>query len=118
MRLVWCVSLLLAMWANVAVAGNVLYAVTAPANGQSSHLLVVSNYATAPVAFDLGATGVNLLDVAVDPTSCRIYGVGGNTPFGFWELNPNSTARYIGGLSGFAPPNALEFDRTGQAYAW
>jgi hypothetical protein len=68
-----------------------------------------------PVATDLGDTGLKLLDVAVDPTSCRIYAVAN----GFYELNPtDGSSQYIGSFNEFGPPNALEFDRSGQAYAW
>jgi hypothetical protein len=119
MRALCCISLLLLSWANVVIARNVLYAVTAPADGRTSRLLVISNYATEPIAIDLGETGHQLLDVGVDPTSCRIFAVGYDGRTGFYELSSaNGVARFIGELAGFAPPNALEFDRSGQAYAW
>lgn len=119
MRALCCISILLLSWANVVVAKNVLYAVTAPADGSSSRLLIISNYATEPIAIDLGETGFELTDVGVDPTSCRIYAVGHNGGTGFYELSTaNGAARFVGGLSGSAAPNGLEFDRTGQAYGW
>jgi hypothetical protein len=105
-----------AMLALSTQAGQTLYAIGNGVGDGSSNLYRIDNYGSAPAAVSIGEAGVKLFDVAVDPTSGRIYALDNSSMF--YELNPTSGVASVIGPMGVASQNALVFDQTGQAFSW
>jgi hypothetical protein len=102
----------------IETTGQTLYGLglNITASSGLSYLYRVDNYDTNPQAQVIGDSGAELFDLGIDPTTDRFYAV---SPDGnFYELDPaTGQASFIGSL-GRPDLNALEFDSTGQAWAW
>lgn len=96
-------------------SGSVLYAVGSDVGDGSSALYRIRENGSNPTAEVIGETGVTLFDIGIDPTTSRIYGVAGGS---FYELSSLTGTATFKGPTGVSDLNALEFDASGQAYAW
>lgn len=93
-----------------------LYAVGNGGTDGSSSLYRIEHHATAPVAVPIAEVGLELFDLAVDPTTDRFYAVARNQ--NLYELDPSTAAPTLIGRLGRTTQNALEFDAAGQLYSW
>lgn len=98
--------------------GQSLYAVGVDAGftGITSFLYRIDDYGSHPRAHFIGQTFEDLLDVAIDPTTRRFYGVGAAGDL--FELDPATAASTSLGDTGQRDLNALAFDLDGNAWAW
>ena len=109
---------LAAIFASQPAAQAQLFGVGSGVGDFSSNLYVVSNLTSTPSALDLGELGFQAVDVAIDPSSGRMYAL----DFGFsqqiHEINPATAAATPVGFIGAPFQNALDFDSHGNLYSW
>jgi hypothetical protein len=123
-----CTGLVLAIWAVPLHAQQVLYAIGDGRSDQSSELYTIALSGSQPEATVVGEVGLVLHDIAVDPTSHRIYAVDGAGPSQggtvLYELNPQTAQPLAIGVlerpdqTVLSNKNALEFDVAGKLWVW
>jgi hypothetical protein len=98
--------------------GQSLYAVGVDAGftGITSFLYRIDDYGSHPRAHFIGQTFEDLLDLAIDPTTGRFYGLGATGHL--FELDPATAAATSRGATGQRDLNAFAFDVDGNAWAW
>jgi len=97
---------------------NVLYAIGSGTGDGSSNFYRLENFAGSPAAFSIGESGVQLSDLAVDPTSGAIFAIRWDDGK-LYELDPLTGAAVWRGAAGTpAQQSSLEFDAGGRLYAW
>lgn len=100
-----------------ASTGQSLYATgIARSLSSSSYLYRIDNYDSSPSMLLVGDTQQRLMDLAIDPTTGVFYGIDDDGYLS--EINQGNGFASRIGYTGQFDLNALEFDATGQAWAW
>lgn len=113
-----CLAVLLAsgLAASASAQSATLYAIGNGVVDGSSNLYKILNYATSPLAYNLGETGVKLLDIAINPVDGKAFGISGNG--NLYTINlANAQVTRVGNC-GVSNLNALDFDANGSLFAW
>lgn len=96
--------------------GEVLYGIGPSSTRSGTELFRIEEPTSSPRALRVGATGSDMVDVGIDPTTGRIYAI--DDTGAFFELDRSTGAGRRIDSTGFANLNALEFDRSGQAWSF
>ncbi len=112
--------LVLALAAADARTASTLYGVGSSVQDASSNLYRVDDHGGAPKVTDVGETGLWLCDVAIDPTSGRVFaitcaGIGVSTEL--YELSLVDGSATLVGALGVPQQNGLEFDVNGDLWS-
>jgi len=117
MRHVGLFALAFALVLPAASGQQTMYALGSGDGDGSANLVQIINYGSGIVsAVDLGETNQQFGDVAVDPTTGKIYAANFITPSDLYEIDLVNGPILIGSLGFFI--NALEFDTKGKLYGW
>ncbi|MFG0319100.1 MAG: DUF6923 family protein [Planctomycetota bacterium JB042] len=112
--------LVLALAAADARPASTLYGIGSSFQDASSNLYRIDDHGGAPKVTDVGETGLWMCDLAVDPTSGRMFGItcadlGVSTEL--FELNPSDGSATLVGKLGVSLQNGLEFDVNGDLWS-
>jgi hypothetical protein len=81
----------------------------------SSALYRIDKYATAPVAVNIGDTGVPLVDIAISPIDGKAYGLGFDRNLYSLDLQTGAASQ-VGATGLGTIPTSLEFDAQGTLF--